>query len=171
MRLCITGTPGTGKSTTAAELAALLDWPLEEANELAAAHETAQDPEREATVVETAALDSVRLPEPCVVDGHLSHHFDCDLCVVLRCHPDTLRERLDERDWSSSKVEENVQSEVLDVVLQDALSECYNVVEIDTTDRTSTETAELIAEMVEDEDIQDEHRPGGISWSFDLLEE
>jgi len=171
MRLCITGTPGTGKTRTAAELAALLDWPCKEANELAAAHVTAQDPEREATVVETAALDSVRLPDPCVVEGHLSQYFSCDIAVVLRCRPDVLRERLEERDWPEAKVEENIRSEVLDAVLQDTINECYDVVELDTTDSTPEETAETIAAMTEDEDLRDEHRPGGISWSFEYLED
>ncbi|MFB6114738.1 MAG: adenylate kinase, partial [Candidatus Nanohalobium sp.] len=71
-----------------------------------------------------------------------------DVCVVLRTRPDKLRERLNERDYSDRKVEENVQSEILDVVLSEAVENQETVVEVDTTEKSAEEVFEEVKEKV-----------------------
>jgi len=47
-----------------------------------------------------------------LVDGHLSHLLDVDAVVLLRCHPDTLAARLNERGYDAAKVRANVEWEM-----------------------------------------------------------
>jgi Predicted nucleotide kinase (related to CMP and AMP kinases) len=64
----------------------------------------------------------------------------------LRCHPETLESRLRERGASQAKISENAQSEALDVILSEAVSEHgrESVYEVDTTSLTPFEVAEEI---------------------------
>ena len=71
-----------------------------------------------------------------VLDGHFSQDIKCDLVVVLRTQPKVLRERLKERDWSAGKIEENVQAEIMEVIMQEAIETGQKVLEIDTTGKT-----------------------------------
>jgi adenylate kinase len=79
-----------------------------------------------------------------VVEGHLSHFLSADVCVVLRCRPDVLGERLSGRGYSDEKVSENLRAEALDVVLQQSIESQETVVEIDTTDKSVPEVADEV---------------------------
>ncbi len=83
-----------------------------------------------------------------VFDGHVSHHLDVDHVVVLRCHPDTLMERLRDRGYGESKVQENASSEALDLVVAEAIHRHEEVYEVDTTDRSPEDVAEDVVEAV-----------------------
>ncbi|MFB6218752.1 MAG: adenylate kinase family protein [Halobacteriaceae archaeon] len=136
MRVAVTGTPGTGK-TTAVELVETA-LPVVHLNELIreAGLHRGRDEERDSLY---ADLDAVadRLPEEALVESHLAHHLPADRVVVLRCHPGELAERLDGRE-SAASVEENAEAERLDVVLAEAVERHgrESVYEIDTTGRT-----------------------------------
>ena len=70
--------------------------------------------------------------------------------VVLRCHPERLAERLRERGEPAATVEENAESEALDVILAEAVERHgeAGVYEMNTTDRTPAETAAAIDAVV-----------------------
>ncbi|PSP80084.1 adenylate kinase [Halobacteriales archaeon QS_1_68_20] len=151
MRVALTGTPGTGK-TTAADL---LETDLEvvHLNDLireAGLHE-GEDPERGSLV---ADLDAVRERladrEDVLVESHLAHHLDADRVVVLRCHPADLERRLRERGESDAKATENAESEALDVILSEAVREHgrERVHEVDTTDRDPAAAARDVEAVV-----------------------
>ncbi|MCL2863699.1 MAG: adenylate kinase family protein [Methanimicrococcus sp.] len=82
-----------------------------------------------------------------LIESHMSHYL-CDLCVVLRTHPNTLKTRLDERGYSEKKVMENLLAESIDVVLCDCYDYCRRVYEIDTTDTTVEETTACMKELI-----------------------
>ena len=151
MRVAVTGTPGTGKSTAVD----LLDSDLEvlQLNETIreAGLTTGHDEERDSAVADMDALaDYLDGRESVVFESHLAHHFPADRVVVLRCHPEQLTERLRERGEPAATVEENVESEALDVILAEAVERHGDegVYEMDTTDRTPAETAAAIDAVV-----------------------
>ena len=166
-KVAVTGTPGVGKTTVARLLADELG--AEYFDVTGAVREGASagyDEERGVPVADVEALrDSV--PEGDVVlDGHTAHLLEPDAVVVLRCAPDVLRERLEERDWSDEKVRENVESEALDIVLAEAVETDASVYEFDTTGETPEETVERTVRALED----DQERHGVVDW-YDYLEE
>lgn len=150
MRVAVTGTPGTGK-TTATELVDALD--TIHLNEIIEREgfEMGRDPERGSLVADTDALAAwLDGRDDVIVESHLAHLFAADRVVVLRCHPDELTERLRERRESDAKARENAEAEALDVVLSEAVLEHGRdgVYEIDTTGREPGVVAADIAAVV-----------------------
>lgn len=152
MRVVITGTPGTGK-TTATER---LDHETVHLNERIRAEglDAGTDESRGSLVADmdavAAALDGREKDEIELVESHLAHRLPADRVVVLRCHPDELGERLAARGEPEKTVEENRESEALDVILAEAVEShgLDNVYEIDATERTPEETATEIEHVV-----------------------
>ena len=161
MRVALTGTPGTGKTTAANRLSDdvvhLNDVVREEALW------TERDDERDSLVVDVEALaDWVDAhvdaggpdgdtTDVVVLESHLAHLLDVDRVVVLRCRPDVLEARLRDRGETEAKSRENAESEALDVVLSEAVDAHghESVYEIDTTDATADAVASEIEAVVE----------------------
>ena len=70
---------------------------------------------------------------PEVIDGHFSHNLPVDAVVVLRCNPDILRDRLKQRGYSDSKIESNVEWELLGGAWNEKEDDTHWI-EFDTTD-------------------------------------
>ncbi|WP_254841331.1 adenylate kinase family protein [Natronomonas marina] len=139
MRVAVTGTPGTGKTTATDRADTDLD--VVHLNELIREEglATGEDDERDSLVADLEAVET-RLAdrEDVLVESHLAHHLAVDRVVVLRCRPAELRERLLDRGESEAKATENAEAEALDVVLSEAVDAhgLDSVYEIDTTDRS-----------------------------------
>lgn len=162
MRLAVTGTPGTGKTTVARALADELDAAyFDVTQEVREGASSGYDEDRGVPVADTEALCEAVPEEDVVIDGHIAHLLEPDAVVVLRCAPDVLRGRLEERDWSDEKVHENVESEALDIVLAEAVEGDAPVYEFDTTEPTPEETVEEVVCVLE----EDEQRVGIVDWS------
>jgi adenylate kinase len=170
VRVVLTGTPGTGKTTAADR--------LPDTDEVVHLNEvvereglwTERDADRDSLVVDVDALaawvdDHVDTPradvededgndgadaDVVVLESHLAHLLDADRVVVLRCRPDVLESRLRERGVSEAKAAENAESEALDVILSEAVGDhgAERVYEIDTTDRSPGEVATEIERVV-----------------------
>jgi adenylate kinase len=158
VRVAVTGTPGTGK-TTATDLldseTALDVIHLNEVLETEGFY-TDVDEERDSVVADLEALAAWlddRAGDDLVIESHLAHRFDADRVAVLRCHPETLAERLRERGEAKAKVRENADSEALDVILGEAVDRhgLESVYEIDTTDRTPAAVAAALEAVIEGE--------------------
>lgn len=151
MRVAVTGTPGTGKTTATRHLDTELM--LVHLNEVVRQQglTSGYDDQRETAIVDLdAAADWLDGRENVIFESHLAHHFDADRVVVLRCHPEQLVDRLEERDESESTIAENAESEALDLVLSEAVTrhgeDC--VYEIDTTDREPAAVADEIEAVI-----------------------
>ncbi|WNY26815.1 adenylate kinase family protein [Methanolapillus ohkumae] len=82
-----------------------------------------------------------------LVESHLAHCL-CDLAVVLRSHPAVLKERLDGRGYSEKKVQENVLSEAIDIILCDCFDYCRRVYEIDNSSQKISDTVSCVKELI-----------------------
>ena len=156
MRVAVTGTPGTGKTSATAELET--DLEVIHLNEIIESEGlyTEIDADRESLVADIEAIEEwLGDREDVIVESHLAHYLDADAVVVLRCHPETLRDRLESRGEPIAKAEENAESEALDGILIEALDRHGEeaVFEIDTTDRTPAETAREIERVIAGERV------------------
>ncbi|NHN49724.1 AAA family ATPase [Halostella sp. JP-L12] len=151
MRVTVTGTPGTGKTTATDRLDTDLD--VVHLNEVVREEELYDevDEERDSVIADVGAVEEwLGDREDLILDSHLAHHLDSDRVVVLRCHPEELERRLRERGESEAKAEENAESEALDVILTEAVEGHGTdaVYEIDTTDRDPDAVADEIEAVV-----------------------
>ncbi len=138
MRVAVTGTPGTGKTTATK----LLEFEIEvvHLNDLidSAKLTTGADEARGSLIADMDAIEAELADEDEVlIESHLAHHLNVDRVAVLRCHPDELKRRLLERGETRQKAEENAEAEALDVILSEAVDRhgLDAVYEIDTTER------------------------------------
>ena len=160
MRVVVTGTPGTGKTSATDALVDEsgrgLDLDVVHLNQAIRDQELFEDVDEERDSV-IADLDAIREwigdRDDCVIESHLAHHLDADRVVVLRCRPDVLRERLQGRDESEASIDENAESEALDVILAEAVDRhgMDAVYEIDTTDRSPSAVAAEIDAVIRGE--------------------
>ena len=151
MRVAVTGTPGTGKTTAVERLETELE--VVHLNDLIreAGLDEGTDPDRGSLIADLEAVrERLEGREDLLVESHLAHHLDVDRVVVLRCHPRRLRERLLERGEDGAKAAENAEAEALDVILSEAVDAhgLESVYEIDTTDRDPAAVADAIGAVL-----------------------
>lgn len=130
--IIITGTPGCGKSTLSKTLKEMPDLKIKLFNISEYAKENkifeSYDETRDSHVIdEDELLDRLETPlreGGCIVDWHCNDIFPerlIDLVVVLRCGTSALYDRLKARNYKDSKIQENIDAEIMSVVLEDAL--------------------------------------------------
>ncbi|WP_122090440.1 adenylate kinase family protein [Halalkalicoccus subterraneus] len=150
MRVAVTGTPGTGKTSATERLEADFEvCHLNDAVEREGLY-TERDEERDSLVVDFDGLREYVADREGIVESHLAHHLPADRVVVLRCAPDELERRLRERGENEAKARENRESEELDLILSEAVAEhgLESVYEVDTTERSPTEVAREIERVI-----------------------
>ncbi len=166
MRIALTGTPGTGKTT----VAGLVPYRVIDINSLVkGGMNVGTDPDRGCLEADmdalSACLSELGSDEPLIIEGHFSHHF-ADWSIVLRLSPTALRPRLEARGYNESKIMENLEAEALDVILVEAVEQCRRVDEIDTTGKSAADVAKIVTEL-----IQGLQRlpPGHVDWFTDFF--
>lgn len=159
----IAGVPGVGKSTVAGAVAERLGCPVIGVSELAVKEGAllGRDEDRDTDIVDLPRLkeiiaEAVSATEgPIIVEGHYAYDVvPSDLvshALILRRAPWILKEELRERGYSNEKISENVEAELLDVPLVEAIEALGPdlVCEADTTGRTPEETVGEVLGIVE----------------------
>ncbi|MBS7651755.1 adenylate kinase family protein [Candidatus Bathyarchaeota archaeon] len=161
--LVLTGVPGVGKSSVARILSKRLKGTHIDLTELTLKENLnlGFDEERGVAIADLEIIRR-RVKEiydtsegPIIVEGHFAHDVVpakmASMVFVLRRAPWRLKSELERRGYGRMKVRENVEAELLDVSLVEAL-EAYGeeiVCEIDTTSLAIEEAAEEILSILE----------------------
>jgi len=163
--ILLTGVPGVGKTTIASLLSERLKGVHVNISELALAEGlvTGYDSMRETSIVDLERT-TTRLREiigegkdPLIIEGHFSQDIvppvNVSIVFVLRRAPWKLKGELESRGYNPEKVKENVEAELLDVCLVEAV-EAYGkkkVCELDTTGVEANEIIEKITSVLRGE--------------------
>jgi adenylate kinase len=143
--ICITGTPASGKTTLAKDLAKTLKHQYLSVNEIIDKHKEVIDSYNK--TLDTKEIDTEKLiplltkkiknsKKPLVIDSHLSHLIPkthIKLCIVTKCDLKELKKRLKKRKYSDKKIKENLESEIFETCLIEALEKKHKILIIDTT--------------------------------------
>jgi adenylate kinase len=163
MKIALTGTPGTGKSTVAEMVGS--GFIIIRVNDLIKEkYNIGLDVERNSWIADILSLSRYinTLQGDMILEGHISHLLPVDVIIVLRASPTVLRKRLASRGWSDMKIKENVEAEALDVILCEAVDTDKKVYEIDTTNMTPMQVKEAVLEIIGG---TDNYQVGGVDFS------
>ncbi len=171
MTTALTGTPGVGK-TTVSKVLDRRGYEVLDLNDFIKDRGLRGDRDVDRGSFE---IDIGRLKEayhgekldPDIVEGHLSHHLSISPTIVLRCSPSELEKRMEEKGWNEEKIDENLEAEMLDTILIEALETCDEVYEVDTTGKGPEEVASAVEEIMKGE--VKKYEPGTVDWSEEFL--
>lgn len=171
--LLISGTPGCGKSTTCELLQRRLpDYTYYNISEFAEKHNCYEgyDKGRKSHIVdEDKLLDEL---EPLlhqgksIIDWHVNDVFPerlIDLVVVLRCDNSVLFDRLHGRNYHESKIQENLDAEIMGVVLQDAMESYEQEIVVELQSNTTEDMDSNVDRIVEWEKMWLEQHKEGVT--------
>lgn len=181
MIVALTGTPGTGK-TSVSNVLQDKGFEVVDLNKVAVEQSflAGVDRKRNSKIIDTGLLDDYvkdcyKQKDFVFLEGHVSHLLkNVDKIVVLRCHPDVLRKRLSKKDWKEPKIKENIEAEILDIILCEALDKHLegDIFEIDTTKKSVKDVASSIMELVDIEfKYMEKYKIGNIDWSEEILKD
>lgn len=157
--IIITGTPGCGKSSHAANLVSQLKEPYK--------HFSISDIAKERKCIEsydekldTSVVDEDKLLDSLegdlekggiLVDWHCCDIFPerlIDLVVVLRTDNKILFDRLNKRGYKENKVQENLDCEIMEVILQDARESYIPEIVIELMSNSAEEMDENVDRLI-----------------------
>lgn len=115
--ICITGTPGTGKSRIKEELLKK-GYEISELDDVSGQCITGR--EKGENIVDEECLGQIKREG--IIVGHLSHFTRCDVTIVLRGHLKDIHSRLRERGYPEGKIMDNVECEAIDLIGNEARS-------------------------------------------------
>lgn len=178
--IAISGTGGTGKTAAVKALAKMLEgYKLVELNKLAKVIKAykAYDATRKTKIVDIRKLKTevkklTKKHKNLILEGLFAHEFDADIVIVLRCRPDVLRKRLKKKYSWYTKIDENVEAEMLGVITEEAVAKHgrQKVFEIDTSKKTAKGTAQAIMGITGKKQgkrqnrYKNQHKVGKINW-------
>lgn len=142
--IAVSGTPGTGKTTIAKEIAVLLKGYYMDVNKVIKDKGLSEgyDAKKMCEIVDTdklaAEIEKIVLhsSKDWVIDSHLSHYVSpkiLDFCIITKCNLKVLQERLEARGYPAEKVRENLDAEIFEICYMDALEAGHKLRLIDTS--------------------------------------
>ena len=161
--ILITGTPCTGKTTTANQLAARLDANYINLTDFAKTYNLTlgEDKQRQTTIIDEEAMQQ-KLKETIeasananiIVDGHYAAAVtppdQVTNVFVLRRNPKELKELMQKCGFSDAKLYENLSAEILDSCLIEAMqTQQGKVCELDVTGKTVEENVNEILAVLD----------------------
>lgn len=172
MIITVSGTPCTGKTAVAKELAKLLGYDIVSIRDLIKKKKikSGYDRKRKSFIVDENRLDKnirkfLDKRKNYIIEGGLAHFVKGDLCIVLRANPRVLEKRMKKKRWPAGKIKENIEAEILDAAVIEATDTSKNIIEIDTSKKTAKQTARLIKKLLNNHRMQKKYRAGIIDWS------
>jgi len=161
MRIVLTGTPGTGKTTAAKAVAKALGLRHLDLNAAVKENQlySGYDKKRDSYIADMKKVTDYiavyeRKNKNILIDGHIAHLIPdkfVDAVVVLRCEPEALKKRLEKRRWNKTKVNENAEAELISIIAYEARENHKKVFEIDTTGLTTRKVAGTVERVLKGE--------------------
>ena len=164
-KYALTGTPGTGKTS----VSKLLN---EKVISLSNYYEKASEGKTRdgEWLVDIGKLNQIlETSKSNLFEGNFAHKLDnIDKIIVLRCDPNILKERLEERGYNKEKVMENIEAEAIGLIFSESIDYVgkNNVIQLDTSN-TDIGTISRIIEKYMDGKIKVEEE---IDYSERILE-
>ena len=147
--IIVTGTPGTGKTDVSKKLAYKLKYFYLDVNKIISKYGLSEgyDRKRKTKIIDTNKLNRRLILEikninknkkynGIIIDSHLSHYLPkkyADFCIVAKCSIKELNKRLKKKKFHQSKIKENIEAEIFDVCLNEAIKMKHDVIVADTT--------------------------------------
>ncbi len=141
--IIVTGTPGTGKTTIAKEIARKLKFKYIDANDIIKKEKLREkyDKERDTYIVNErklakALVEIAKKEKNVIIDSHMSHFMPkkyVGLCIVTKCKIPELKKRMRKRGYNELKTKENIDAELFDICLNEAYEFGHDLLVIDTT--------------------------------------
>ncbi len=161
--ILITGTPCTGKTTTAKQLTAKLDALYLNLTDYAKTHSltSGEDKQRKTIIIDEEKMrqklaETINATDKAnvIIDGHYASAVTPANLVtnvfVLRRNPKELKRFMEKCGFEGAKLWENLSAEILDVCLIEAVqSQSGKVCELDVTGRTVEEVVGDIMDVLE----------------------
>ena len=164
--ILITGTPCTGKTTVAKQLTTKLNAHYINLTEYAKTNDLTlgEDKKRQTTIINEKTMQQ-KLTQTIneshnttiIIDGHYAptvtpKHLTTHI-IVLRRNPIELRKQMEKRGYQNTKLWENLEAEILDVCLIEALQtqQEQKTCELDTTNKTPEQTTNEILAIINKE--------------------
>lgn len=147
--ICVTGTPGTGKTAVAKKLAEKHGFYYLDVNKIISKNKLDEgyDRKRKTRIVDIKKLNKVLIKEillidknkkypGIIIDSHLSHYLPrkyVNLVIVTKCSIKELNKRFKKRKYPKNKIQENLQAEIFDICYNEAIERKHKVIAFDTT--------------------------------------
>ncbi|KAI5475349.1 transcription initiation factor TFIID subunit 9 / adenylate kinase [Pseudohyphozyma bogoriensis] len=165
--ILVTGTPGTGKTTHAAQLLEALQatgseeegaWEHVNVGDFVkdkGCHSGYNEEWQSWDVDEDKLLDELELIQGAggkILDWHTCDMFPerwIDLVIVLRCDHTQLWTRLEKRGYALAKIQENNTAEIMEVVLQDARESYAEEIVVELRSEDPDEVEQNVARIVQ----------------------
>ena len=146
----VSGTPGTGKTELAKALSKKLKYKYLDVNKLIKENSLSDgyDKKKECEIVDTEKLSKFlvdiikKSKQNLVIDSHLAHYLPSkyiDLCIITKCGLKELKKRLEKKGYNNEKIRENLDSEIFEICLNEAVEKGHTILIIDTTGKKANE--------------------------------
>ena len=186
--IIISGTPGCGKTSVAKEISNLVKAKIISLNELAISSQFSfdYDEERKTYIVDfeiflsfvLEKIEEIKQDNPpfLIVESHFSDIIpekSIDLAFILRCDPDELFKRLENKNYNSKKIIENIQAEILGNCVSHFVQKQLKLplFEIDTTNLNIESVAKIIVDIIHGNKNGKNYYIGRIDWLEKLFQE
>lgn len=149
--IVITGTPGIDKKGVAKKLAKLINYSVVDVSKLKGV-KIGYDKKLKCSILDIKKVEmKLKNKKRVIIPSQLGHYLSrkiVALCVVLRLNPKKLKKILMKRNYSKKKIRENLESEMLDLILIEAIQNKHKVHEIDTTNKSNKIVAREILKVL-----------------------